>query len=57
MTLVEFFSFLPFGKYAFYIWFAYLTTFVTIAFLFIHSAVIHKQARVQLRAKYLRIQK
>ncbi|CAC9580997.1 hypothetical protein BHECKSOX_54 [Bathymodiolus heckerae thiotrophic gill symbiont] len=54
MTLAEYFSFLPYGKYAFYIWFSYLTTFVVIAVLFIRTKSIHKNIIKQLRLKYSR---
>ncbi|WP_201339145.1 heme exporter protein CcmD [Isorropodon fossajaponicum symbiont] len=54
MTLAEYFSFLPYGKYAFYIWFSYLTTLIVIATLFIRTRSIHKNAIKQLRIKYLR---
>ncbi|WP_201342028.1 heme exporter protein CcmD [Abyssogena phaseoliformis symbiont] len=54
MTLAEYFSFLPYGKYAFYIWLSYLTTLIVIATLFIRTRFIHKNAIKQLRIKYLR---
>jgi heme exporter protein D len=54
MTLAEYFSFLPYGKYAFYIWFSYLTTFLIIANLFIRTKIIHKNTIKQLRIKYSR---
>ncbi|ABL02402.1 hypothetical protein Rmag_0660 [Candidatus Ruthia magnifica str. Cm (Calyptogena magnifica)] len=54
MILAEYFSFLPYGKYAFYIWFSYLTTLIVIATLFIRTHSIHKNAIKQLRIKYLR---
>ncbi|MBT3187104.1 MAG: heme exporter protein CcmD [Candidatus Thioglobus sp.] len=54
MTLAEYFSFLPFGKYAFYIWFSYLVTIITIVILFIRTSSIHKKTFLQLRIKYLR---
>ncbi len=54
MTLAEYFSFLPYGKYAFYIWFSYLTAFIVIANLFIRTRVIHKKILKQLRIKYSR---
>ena len=37
MTLVEYFSFLPYGKYAFYVWFAYGVAFITVLTLFINA--------------------
>ncbi len=54
MTLAEYFSFLPFGKYAFYIWLSYLLTSISIAILFIRTSSIHKKTFSQLRLKYLR---
>lgn len=54
MTLVEFFSFLPFGKYAFYVWFSYLVTFIVIAILFIRTRSIHNNTLQQLRIKFTR---
>jgi heme exporter protein D len=56
MTLAEYFSFLPYGKYAFYIWFSYLMTFAVIATLFIRTRSIHKKTFKQLRIKYSRNQ-
>lgn len=54
MRLAEFFSFLPYGKYAFYIWFSYLTYVVVITLLFLRTRAIHKSTFKQLRLKYLR---
>ncbi len=54
MTLAEYFSFLPFGKYAFYVWFSYLLAFITIAILFIRTWAIHKNIIKQLTIKYQR---
>ena len=54
MTLAEYFSFLPYGKYAFYIWFSYLMTFAVIATLFIRTRSIHKKTIKNLRIKYSR---
>ncbi|HIC39796.1 MAG TPA: heme exporter protein CcmD [Piscirickettsiaceae bacterium] len=54
MTLVEFFSFLTFDKYAYYIWFSYFITFSIIAVLFISTKSTHKKTMIQLRIKYLR---
>ncbi|WP_190600076.1 heme exporter protein CcmD [Candidatus Vesicomyidisocius sp. SY067_SCS001] len=54
MTLAEYFSFLPYGKYAFYIWFSYLMTLIVIATLFIRTYSIHKNVIEHLRIKYLR---
>ena len=54
MTIAEYFEFLPYGKYAFYIWFSYLATFVVIAILFIRTRSIHNNTNKQLRLKYTR---
>jgi heme exporter protein D len=54
MTLAEYFEFLPYGKYAFYIWFSYLTAFIVIAVLFIRTKIIRKNTFRQLRLKYSR---
>jgi heme exporter protein D len=54
MTLVEYFSFLPYGKYAFYIWFSYLSVFLGIGILFINSARIKKRTFRELKIKYAR---
>ncbi len=54
MTLAEYFSFLPYGKYAFYIWFSYLMTLAVVATLFIRARSIHKNTIKQLRIKYSR---
>lgn len=54
MTLAEYFSFLPYGKYAFYVWFSYWVALMTIATLFVRSRVIHKNTLKQLRLKYSR---
>jgi heme exporter protein D len=54
MNIVEYFSFLPFGKNAFYIWFSYLVVLIVIAILFIRTSSIHKNIMSQLRVKYSR---
>jgi heme exporter protein D len=54
MTLVEYFSFLPYGKYAFYVWFAYGVAFITVLTLFINAKINHKKTILQLKNKYLR---
>lgn len=54
MRLAEFFSFLPFGKYAFYIWFSYLITFTVIAVLFIRTRIIRINTFKQLHIKFTR---
>jgi heme exporter protein D len=54
MTLEEFFSFLPYGKYAFYVWFSYLTTVLIIGFLFIRTYNMRKHTLLQLQIKYER---
>jgi heme exporter protein D len=54
MTMVEFFSFLPYGKYAFYVWFAYGISAVTIITLFISAKHIHSNTLLSLSNKYLR---
>ncbi|MBT3276708.1 heme exporter protein CcmD [Candidatus Thioglobus sp.] len=54
MTLAEYFSFLPYGKYAFYIWFSYLVTLIVIGGLFLRTKTIHNSTIKQLRIKYSR---
>lgn len=54
MTMVEFFSFLPYGKYAFYVWFAYGISAVTIITLFISAKRNHSKTLLSLSNKYLR---
>ena len=41
MTMVEYFSFLPYGKYAFYVWFAYGISAITVITLFITAKRNH----------------
>ncbi len=54
MTMVEFFSFLPYGKYAFYVWFAYGISALTIITLFINAKRNHSNTLLSLSNKYLR---
>ena len=54
MTMVEYFSFLPFGKYAFYVWSAYGIAFITVATLFNRASSNHKKTLVALSNKYSR---
>ena len=54
MTIVEFFSFLPYGKYAFYVWFAYGVSAVTIITLFVGAKRNHSSTLLSLSNKYLR---
>jgi heme exporter protein D len=51
---MEYFSFLPYGKYAFYVWSAYGVTFITVATLFIRARSHHKQTLIALSNKYSR---
>jgi len=54
MTMVEYFSFLPFGKYAFYVWLAYGFATLTVIFLFIGARRNHNNAIKSLKNKYSR---
>jgi len=54
MTMVEYFSFLPYGKYAFYVWFAYGVAILTVIFLFLNARRNHKIAINSLKNKYSR---
>jgi heme exporter protein D len=54
MTIMEYFSFLPYGKYAFYIWFSYLSVFIGVGMLFLNTGKIKKKTFKQLKIKYLR---
>ena len=54
MSFAEYFEFLPYGKYAFYIWFSYLITFGVIALLFIRTRNMRKDILKQLQIKYTR---
>ena len=54
MNLAEILSFLPYGKYALYIWLSYGITFILIVGLFIRTSINHKKIRNQLKNKYAR---
>ena len=54
MSLVEFFSFLPYGKYAFYIWLAYGVSALIIIALFINARRNHSLTLLSLANKYSR---
>jgi len=54
MTIVEYFSFLPYGKYAFYIWVSYLMTFIVIGTMFMATKRMRKKAFRDLRIKFSR---
>jgi heme exporter protein D len=54
MTIVEYFSFLPYGKYAFYVWLAYGVSAITVITLFISAKRDHKKALLSLKNKYSR---
>jgi heme exporter protein D len=54
MTMVEYFSFLPYGKYAFYVWLAYGVAILTVIFLFINARRNHNNAINSLKNKYSR---
>ncbi len=54
MTMIEVFSFLPYGKYAFYIWLAYGVTFFIIIDLFVRTSKNHKKVHFYLKNKYAR---
>ena len=54
MTLVEYFSFLPYGKYAFYVWLAYGVAFFTVLSLFLSARRNHKKTIAILKNKYSR---
>ena len=54
MTLAETLSFLPYGKYALYIWLSYGVTFIVIVGLFVRTSNNHKKIRNQLKNKYAR---
>ena len=55
MTMVEFFSFLPYGKYAFYVWLAYGVSALTIMTLFVTARRNHLNTLSSLSNKYSRI--
>ena len=54
MTMVEYFSFLPYGKYAFYVWLAYGVSAITVITLFVSAKRHHKKAIISLKNKYSR---
>jgi len=54
MTFVEYFSFLPYGKYAFYVWSSYLMTFLLIGSMFYTTRKIRIRAFRELKIKYTR---
>ena len=54
MTMVEFFSFLPYGKYAFYVWLAYGVSTLTIITLFVTAKRNHSKTLKFLQNKYSR---
>ena len=55
MTMVEFFSFLPYGKYAFYVWLAYGVSALTIITLFVSERRNHSNTLLSLTNKFSRI--
>ena len=55
MTMVEYFSFLPYGKYAFYVWLAYGVSTLIVIFLFIGARKNHNKALNSLKNKYSRV--
>ena len=54
MTLAETLSFLPYGKYALYIWLSYGITFILILGLFMRASINYKNIRNRLKNKYSR---
>ena len=54
MIIAEYFSFLTFGKYAFYVWSSYIIFFATVFWLFYRTKKIHERIFNQLRIKYER---
>ena len=54
MTIVEYFSFLPYGKYAFYVWLAYGVATLTVIFLFIGARRNHNKVLNSLKNKHSR---
>ena len=54
MTIVEYFSFLTYGKYAFYVWLAYGVATLTVIFLFIGARRNHNKVLNSLKNKYSR---
>ncbi len=55
--MAEYFSFLPYGKYAFYIWGSYLICFIVLALLSYKSIILHTNTIKKLSLKYNREQK
>ena len=55
MTMVEYFSFLPYGKYAFYVWLAYGVAALTVIFLFIGARRNHNDTLNSLKNKYSKV--
>ena len=54
MTMVEFFSFLPYGKYAFYVWLAYGVSALIIITLFVSARRNHANTLLSLTNKFSR---
>ena len=52
MTMVEYFSVLPYGKYAFYVWLAYGVSSMTIIALFISAKRNHSETILSLKNKF-----
>ena len=52
MTMVEYFSFLPYGKYAFYVWLAYGVSAITVITLFINANRNHTKTILSLKNKF-----
>jgi|TARA_B100000959_G_C14431597_1_gene398825 heme exporter protein D len=52
MTMVEYFSFLPYGKYAFYVWLAYGVSALTVITLFINAKRTYKRTILSLKNKF-----
>ena len=54
MTMVEIFSFLPYGKYAFYVWLAYGVSVLIIITLFVSAKRNHSNTLLSLINKFSR---
>ena len=54
MSLAEYFEFLPYGKYAFYIWLSYLLAVIALGMLAFRTRAIRKQTHQALLVKYTR---
>jgi heme exporter protein D len=52
MTIVEYFSFLPYGKYAFYVWLAYGVSTITVITLFMTAKRNHSKTILSLKSKF-----